>query len=169
MADALHKRHSDKSKQINRNERYGAVKQQKVASISSAKQKARNYAARDEKRTRVLAKQAILRELTGDSDLLIKAHGLQLKQREEKDSSEENPYGHPLSEWIISIYHRRCLWLVDYYLCHSSHFHCLAGNRPLHGFRRHLGCGAVAAKITANVWKILQLSTLITPQLHVQF
>ena len=36
-------------------------------------------------------------------------------------------------------------------------------NRPLHGFRRHLGCGAVVAKITANVWEILQLSTLITP------
>ena len=42
-------------------------------------------------------------------------------------------------------------------------------NRPLHGFRRHLGCGAVAGKITANVWEILQLSTLIIPQLHVQF
>ena len=42
-------------------------------------------------------------------------------------------------------------------------------NRPLHGFRRHLGCGAVAAKITAYVWEIIQLSTLITPQLHVQF
>ena len=42
-------------------------------------------------------------------------------------------------------------------------------NRPLHGFRRHLGCGAVAAKISANVWEILQLSTLITPQLQVQF
>ena len=37
------------------------------------------------------------------------------------------------------------------------------GNRPLHGFRRHLGCGAVAAKITANVWDIVQLSTPITP------
>ena len=42
-------------------------------------------------------------------------------------------------------------------------------NRLLHGFGRHLGCVAVAAKITANVWEILQLSTLITPQLHVQF
>ena len=42
-------------------------------------------------------------------------------------------------------------------------------NRPLHGFCRYLGCEAVAAKITANVWEILQLSTLITPQLHVQF
>ena len=41
--------------------------------------------------------------------------------------------------------------------------------RPLHGFHRRLGCGAVAAKIRANVWEILQLSTLITPQLHLQF
>ena len=46
---------------------------------------------------------------------------------------------------------------------------CAALNRPLYGFRRHLGLGAVTAKITANVWKILHLSTLITPQLHVNF
>ena len=32
--------------------------------------------------------------------------------------------------------------------------------RPLHGFRRHLGCGAVAARITTNVWEILQLLVL---------
>ena len=38
--------------------------------------------------------------------------------------------------------------------------------RPLHGFRRHLGCGPVdAAKITANIWDFVQLSTPITPQL----
>ena len=42
-------------------------------------------------------------------------------------------------------------------------------NGRLHGFCCHLGCGAVAAKITANVWKILQLSTLAPPQLHVGF
>ena len=42
-------------------------------------------------------------------------------------------------------------------------------NRPLHGFRRHLGCGAVAAKITVNVWDIVQLSTPITPQLYIGF
>ena len=36
----------------------------------------------------------------------------------------------------------------------------------MHGFGCHLGYGAVAAKITANVWQILQLSTLLTPQLH---
>ena len=40
-------------------------------------------------------------------------------------------------------------------------------NRPLHGFRCHLGCGAVAAKITANVWDIVQLSTPITPELYI--
>ena len=27
-------------------------------------------------------------------------------------------------------------------------------NRPMHGFCRHLGCGAVAAKITVIVWDI---------------
>ena len=33
----------------------------------------------------------------------------------------------------------------------------LKHNRPLlHGFRRHLGCWAVAAKITANVWDIVE-------------
>ena len=42
-------------------------------------------------------------------------------------------------------------------------------NRTLHGFRRNLGCRAVEAKITANVWDIVQLSTAITPQLHVGF
>ena len=36
-------------------------------------------------------------------------------------------------------------------------------NGPLHGFR------AVAAKITANVGDIFQLSTPITPQLYIGF
>ena len=40
------------------------------------------------------------------------------------------------------------------------------GNRPFQGFRDHLGGGAVAAKITANVWKIVQLSNLVTPLLY---
>ena len=31
---------------------------------------------------------------------------------------------------------------------------------------RHLGGGAVAAKITANVWEIVQLSNLVTPLLY---
>ena len=46
---------------------------------------------------------------------------------------------------------------------------CSLRNRPLHGFRRHLGCGAVTAKITANVWDIVQLSTSITLQLYIGF
>ena len=39
-------------------------------------------------------------------------------------------------------------------------------NRPFQGFRRHLGGGAVAAKITANVREIVQLSNLVTPLLY---
>ena len=39
-------------------------------------------------------------------------------------------------------------------------------NGPFQGFRRHLGGGAVAAKITANVWEIVQLSNLVTPLLY---
>ena len=31
----------------------------------------------------------------------------------------------------------------------------ISDSRPLHSFRRHLGCGAVAAKITANIWDIV--------------
>ena len=46
---------------------------------------------------------------------------------------------------------------------------CFSFHRPLHGFHRHLGCGAVTEKITANVWEILQLSTLTTPQLQIWF
>ena len=39
-------------------------------------------------------------------------------------------------------------------------------NRPFHGFRCHLGWGSVAAKITVNVWEIVQLSNLVTPLLY---
>ena len=39
-------------------------------------------------------------------------------------------------------------------------------NRTFHGFRRHLGWGSVAAKITANLWEIVQLSNLVTPLLY---
>ena len=36
-------------------------------------------------------------------------------------------------------------------------------NVPFQGFHGHLGGGAVAAKITANVWEIVQLPNLVTP------
>ena len=41
-----------------------------------------------------------------------------------------------------------------------------SGNRPDHGFCHQLGWGSVAAKITANVWEIVQLSNLVTPLLY---
>ena len=49
--------------------------------------------------------------------------------------------------------------------------HVLAGgidpsNRPFQGFRRHLGGGAVTAKIIVNVLEIVQLSNLVTPLLY---
>ena len=37
----------------------------------------------------------------------------------------------------------------------------VVGNRPFQGFRRHLGGGAVAAKITANVWGFKILITIV--------
>ena len=55
------------------------------------------------------------------------------------------------------------------YLNEESHRNYHVNNRLLHGFHRHLGCGAVAAKITANVWDIVQLSTPITPRLYIGF
>ena len=42
-------------------------------------------------------------------------------------------------------------------------------HRPLHGFHRHLDLGTVAARITANVWKIVKFSTLITLPLNIRF
>ena len=43
-----------------------------------------------------------------------------------------------------------------------------------HGSRRHLGWGEggggrVAAKVAANVWEIVQLSSLVTSQLYLEF
>ena len=39
----------------------------------------------------------------------------------------------------------------------------------LNAFDRYLGCGAVAAEITANVGEIVQLLTLVTPQSYIGF
>ena len=59
---------------------------------------------------------------------------------------------------------RHCLFLLSF-----TEILILIMNRPLHGFCRHLGCGTVAAKITVNVWDIVQISTPITPQLYIGF
>ena len=62
-----------------RNERYGTPN--KMLSVSAARQKATDYAAKNNKTTRVLAKQAILKEL--NSHLHIRAQGLSLRSKRE--------------------------------------------------------------------------------------
>ena len=65
---------------------------------------------------------------------------------------------------------KHCTLLSMFDFCPSMQMrNHISENRPLHGFHRHLGYGALAAKITVNVWDIIQLSTLITPQLLSDF
>ena len=76
-----------------RNERYTTTAQPKLLSLSSAKKKAADFAAKDNKTARVGAKKAILQEL--NSQLTIRARGL--FPREES----ENPYGkQPTGMWL---------------------------------------------------------------------
>ena len=49
---------------------------------------------------------------------------------------------------------------------HLIIFDTTYGNRSFQDFRRHFGGGATAAKITANVREIVQLSNLVTPLLY---
>ena len=62
--------------------------------------------------------------------------------------------------WAI-IFHNYQNLLACFYF-----FHHIYLDRPFHGFRRHLGWGSVAAKISAHVWEIVQLSNLVTPLLY---
>lgn len=68
-----------------RNERYTTAAQPKLLSLSSAKKKAAEFAAKDNKTARVGAKKAILQEL--NSHLTIRAQGIFPKE------NSENPYG----------------------------------------------------------------------------
>ncbi|XP_048585593.1 protein SFI1 homolog isoform X2 [Nematostella vectensis] len=69
------------------NNRYGAVSKPKLLSLQSAKKKAENYAAKNDKKARVGAKKAVLQEL--NTHLAIRAQGLQLKLHDDRG---ENPY-----------------------------------------------------------------------------
>ena len=69
--------------------------------------------------------------------------------------------------WNFAPLSLKVVWGPPFFISFLGFIYIL--NRPLHGFRRHLGCGALAAKITVNVWDIIQLSTLITPQLSSDF
>ena len=51
--------------------------------------------------------------------------------------------------------------------CKTTLFeHCVLVCAVHLAYQAHLGWGSVAAKITANVWGIVQLSNLVTPLLY---
>lgn len=62
-----------------RNDRYSTPTKPKQLSVASAKHKAKEFAAKDDKATRVLAKQAILKEI--NSQLIVKAEAIAPKNR----------------------------------------------------------------------------------------
>lgn len=64
-----------------RNERYSTPTKPKKLSVITAKQKAKEFAAKDDKSTRVLAKQAIVKEL--QTHLTVEAQGIALRNRRE--------------------------------------------------------------------------------------
>lgn len=68
-----------------RNERYNTATKQKQLSVKSAKHKAKEFAAKDDKSTRVLAKQAILKEL--NTQLIVKAEGIAPQNRKTREKT----------------------------------------------------------------------------------
>jgi len=68
-----------------RNQRYNTPTKPKKLSVSTAKNKAKEFAAKDDKSTRVLAKQAILKEL--NTQLFVKAQGIAPQSRRKGDKT----------------------------------------------------------------------------------
>lgn len=66
-----------------RNDRYSTSTKPKQLSVASARHKAKEFAAKDDKATRVLAKQAILKELS--SHLIVKAEGIAPQNRKTRE------------------------------------------------------------------------------------
>lgn len=71
-----------------RNERYNTPTKPKKLSVSVAKQKAKEFATKDDKSTRVLAKQAILKELS--THLVVRAQGVAPQSRRKVDKGEND-------------------------------------------------------------------------------
>ena len=71
-----------------RNERYNTPIKPKKLSVSAAKQKAKEFAIKDDKSTRVLAKQAILKELS--THLVVRAQGVAPQSRRKVDKSRND-------------------------------------------------------------------------------
>lgn len=72
-----------------RNERYSTPTKLKQLSVKAARQKAKEFATKDDKSTRVLAKQAILKELS--TQLVVRAHGVVPKNRSEEEHTKDHP------------------------------------------------------------------------------
>lgn len=68
-----------------RNQRYNTPTKPKKLLVSTAKNKAKEFAAKDDKSTRVLAKQAILKEL--NTQLFVKAQGIAPQSRRKGDKT----------------------------------------------------------------------------------
>lgn len=71
-----------------RNERYNTPTKPKRLSVSTARHKAKEFAAKDDKSTRVLAKQAILKEL--NTQLLVKAEGITPQNRKHEEKAKND-------------------------------------------------------------------------------
>lgn len=72
-----------------RNERYSTPTKPKQLSVKAARQKAKEFASKDDKSTRVLAKQAILRELS--TQLVVRAQGVVPQSRRKEEKTENDP------------------------------------------------------------------------------
>lgn len=88
-----------------RNERYSTPTKPKKLSVITAKQKAKEFAAKDDKSTRVLAKQAIVKEL--QTHLTVEAQGIALRNRR-KAYGSGNDSG--MIEEIKEIVYRNSIW-----------------------------------------------------------
>lgn len=92
-----------------RNERYNTPTKPKRLSVSTARHKAKEFAAKDDKSTRVLAKQAILKEL--NTQLLVKAEGITPQNRKHGEKAkndagmiQEVPYDLRLKIYKVEIW-----------------------------------------------------------------
>lgn len=93
-----------------RNERYNTPTKPKKLSVSAAKQKAKQFAAKDDKSTRVLAKQAILKELS--TQLVVRAQGVAPQSRRKGGKSEND-----LGMWCKIQNKCCCLMFATAYAC----------------------------------------------------
>ena len=86
-----------------RNERYNTPTKPKQLSVTTARHKAKEFAAKDDKSTRVLAKQALLKEL--NTQLFVKAQGIAPQNRNtgEKSGNDSGMVKEIEGKYFISV------------------------------------------------------------------